>query len=60
MGVPARVVRVSNVRLENERLDHVHIPDPIQQELNRAHRQIAALEKRLAALEAEQEKDKEE
>ena len=60
VGVPARVVRVSNVKLENERLDHVHIPDPIQQELNRAHRQIAALEKRLAALEAEQEKDKEE
>ena len=50
------MVRVSNVRLENERLDHVHIPDPIQQELNRAHRQIAALEKRLAALEAGQEK----
>ena len=56
VGVPARVVQVSNVRLENERLDHVHIPDPIQQELNRAHRQIAALEKRLAALEAGQEK----
>ena len=60
VGVPARVVRVSNVRLENERLDHVHIPDPIQQELNRAHRQIAALEKRLAALEAGQEKGEEE
>ena len=60
VGVPARVVRVSNVRLENERLDHVHIPDPIQQELNRAHRQIAALEKRLTVLEAELEKEKEE
>ena len=58
VGVPARVVRVSNVKLENERLDHVHIPDPIQQELNRAHRQIAALEKRLAALEAELEKER--
>ena len=56
VGVPARVVRVSNVRLENERLDHVHIPDPIQQELNRAHRQIAALEKRLTVLEAELER----
>ena len=60
VGVPARVVRVSNVKLENERLDHVHIPDPIQQELNRAHRQIAALEKRLTVLEAELEKEKEE
>ena len=58
VGVPARVVRVSNVRLENERLDHVHIPDPIQQELNRAHRQIAALEKRLTVLEAELEKER--
>lgn len=56
VGVPARVVRVSNVKLENERLDHVHIPDPIQQELNRAHRQIAALEQRLTVLEAELEK----
>ena len=59
VGVPARVVRVSNVRLENELLDHVHIPDPIQQELNRAHRQIAELEKRLEALEAALEKEKE-
>lgn len=58
VGVPARVVRVSNVRLENERLDHVHIPDPIQQELNRAHRQIAALEQRLTVLEAELEKER--
>ena len=53
-----RVVRVSNVKLENERLDHVHIPDPIQQELNRAHRQIAALEQRLTVLEAELEKER--
>lgn len=59
VGVPARVVRVSNVKLENERLDHVHIPDPIQQELNRAHRQIAALEQRLTVLEAELEKERE-
>ena len=58
VGVPARVVRVSNVRLENERLDHIHIPDPIQQELNRAHRQIAALEQRLTVLEAELEKER--
>ena len=52
------MVRVSNVRLENERLDHIHIPDPIQQELNRAHRQIAALEQRLTVLEAELEKER--
>ena len=58
VGVPARVVRVSNVKLENERLDHVHIPDPIQQELNQAHRQIAALEQRLTVLEAELEKER--
>ena len=34
--------------------------DFIQQELNRAHRQIAALEQRLTVLEAELEKEKEE
>ena len=60
MGVPARVVRVSNVRLENEQLDHVHIPDPIQQELNRAWQQIAALQKRLDQLEAQQKRQKKE
>ena len=60
VGVPARVVRVSNVRLENEQLDHVHIPDPIQQELNRAWQQIAALQKRLDQLEAQQKRQKKE
>ena len=60
VGVPARVVRVSNVRLENEQLDHVHIPDPIQQELNRAWQQIAALQKRLDELEAQQKRQKKE
>ena len=41
-------------------MDHVHIPDPIQQELRRAHRQIAELEQRLEALEAAlEEKEKE-
>ena len=32
--------------------------EPIQQELNRAHRQIAALEQRLTVLEAELEKER--
>lgn len=51
VGVPAQVVKVSNVRLENESLDHVHIPDPVQQELNRAYREMELLQQRIRALE---------
>lgn len=51
VGVPAHVVRVSNVRLENERLDHVHIPDPIQQELCRVYQEMAKLQSRIEELE---------
>lgn len=52
VGVPARVVRVSNVRLENEHLDHIHIPDPVQQELCRVYQEMAKLQNRIQELES--------
>lgn len=55
VGVPARVVKVANVRLDNQNMEHTHIPDPIQQELTRAREEIAQLQKRLDALEGKKE-----
>lgn len=46
VGVPARVVRINGKRVEDE-LDHVHIPDPVAQEICRVERRIYELEKRL-------------
>ena len=34
VGIPAKVVRRDGVRVVND-LDHIHIPDPVAQELNR-------------------------
>ncbi|MEG0541712.1 MAG: serine O-acetyltransferase [Angelakisella sp.] len=50
VGVPAKAVRVAGVRPDNAGLDQVHIPDPVQQELNRLSLRISELEKQLAEL----------
>jgi len=34
VGVPGRVVKQNNVRIPREDLDQVHLPDPVQKELN--------------------------
>lgn len=49
VGVPARVVRLNGVRVEQ--LDQVHIPDPVSQELCRLEHQIDLLRRRLGELE---------
>lgn len=46
VGVPARVVRINGKRV-NDALDHVHIPDPVAQEICRVERRIYELEKKL-------------
>ncbi len=46
VGVPARVVRINGKRVDDA-LDHVHIPDPVAQEICRVERRIYELEKRL-------------
>lgn len=51
VGVPAQVVRVKNVKQEIDRLDHVHIPDPVQQELCRVYQEMAKLQRRVEELE---------
>lgn len=52
VGVPARVVRLHGQKISTEeRLDHVHIPDPVEQELSRLREEIERLNKRLAQME---------
>ncbi|MEG1686425.1 MAG: serine O-acetyltransferase [Angelakisella sp.] len=53
VGVPARAVRVAGAKVDNSKLDQVHVPDPVQQELNRLTQRIAALEQQLADLKKE-------
>ena len=54
VGVPARVVRINGERVSDQ-LDHVHLPDPVAQEICRVERRIYALEKKLAEKEKENE-----
>lgn len=49
VGAPARVVRQNGVKV-GDRLDHVHIPDPVAQELCRQEARIAALEHELESI----------
>lgn len=49
VGVPAKVVRTNNQRVQD--LDQVHIPDPVVQELNKLREQIAALESKITEIE---------
>lgn len=52
VGVPARVVRIAGRKPTT--LDHIHIPDPVAQEICRMHFHIDKLEKRLKQLEESQ------
>lgn len=45
VGVPARVVKMNGKRID--KLDHVHVPDPVAQQLCRMQVQIDRLEKEL-------------
>ena len=49
VGVPARVVKVDNIRVKDE-LDQTHIPDPISQELCKILHRVRDLEKELEKL----------
>ncbi|MBQ8396227.1 MAG: serine O-acetyltransferase [Oscillospiraceae bacterium] len=49
VGAPARVVRRDGVKVTQD-LDHVHIPDPVAQELCRQQVRIDQLERELNAL----------
>ncbi|NLE13925.1 MAG: serine O-acetyltransferase [Clostridiales bacterium] len=58
VGIPARVVRRHNQKVLNEELDHVHIPDPVSQELCRLRVQIERLERQVSELEKAGKTDK--
>lgn len=51
VGVPARVVRINGVKVDE--MDQVHVPDPVAQEICRVERRIYELEKKLAEKENE-------
>lgn len=44
VGIPARIVRLGNQKINDEELDQIHIPNPVEQE-------IVALSKRVCMLE---------
>lgn len=56
VGVPARIVKQNGKRTLD--LDQVHIPDPVAAEIARNRKRLAALEKRIAELEAIQAEKK--
>ena len=47
VGTPARVIKRDGKRIDN--LDQINIPDPVQQEIDRLTKRIAALENELRA-----------
>ena len=51
VGVPGRVVRRNNQVLPREELDHVHLPDPVKEELQLLRRENADLAERVLELE---------
>lgn len=52
VGVPGRVVKRDNVRVPREDLDHVHLPDPVMNEIDRLKQENSKLNERLEELEA--------
>ena len=48
VGIPAKIVKREGVRVDQ--LDHVHIPDPVAQQIRRLEDKLAALENELNAL----------
>ena len=49
VGVPARIVKRNGVRVKDDMVDQIHIPDPVSQELCRLRLKVAELERRLDA-----------
>ena len=54
VGIPAKVVRRDGVKVSNEQLDHIHIPDPVAQEFARMERTIEELRAEVEDLKAKQ------
>ena len=54
VGIPAKVVRVGGQRVADE-LDQIHIPDPVQQELNALRTEIDALREKINEKEGQEQ-----
>lgn len=57
VGIPARVVKCKNEKVAceaNKNLDHVHIPDPVSQELCRLREQLRRLEEEIERMKTEE------
>ncbi len=54
VGVPARIVKRGGIKVEM--LDHVHMPDPVSQEICRLKGIIGKLERRIESIESQNEK----
>lgn len=50
VGVPARIVRINNKRINASDLDQIHMPDPTSQEICKLHKMIDDLNKRIDEL----------
>jgi len=50
VGVPARIVRINNKRIDADDLDQIHMPDPTSQEICKLHKMIDDLNKRIDQL----------
>ena len=51
VGIPAKVVKREGVRVDQ--LDHIHIPDPVAQQIRRLEDKLSALEAELDAIKKE-------
>ena len=63
VGIPARVVRCKNEKVAadaNRNLDHVHIPDPMSQELCALRQELDRMKEEIAALKSESSPEKNE
>ena len=47
VGVPARVVRQNGKKVETQQLDQIHIPDPVQLELDALNKKLKELEAKI-------------
>ena len=53
VGIPGRVVKQENVRVPRDSMDHIHLPDPVQDDLRTLQRENSQLVNRLLDLENE-------
>jgi serine O-acetyltransferase len=60
VGVPARIVRVGGVKVDQTDVDQLRIPDPISQELEKLEKEISDICKRIGSIRNDKREDKNE